>query len=404
MATTHHVVLVPGFLGFGRLGDLRYFVGVGQVLERAFERHHIRVNVSEVPTLPTGSIRQRSARVVEALAKLPDGDEPIHLIGHSTGGLDVRLAVAPTASLPIDPTIDTLALYDRVSTIVSVSTPHYGTPLASFFGSAMGRPFLRILAVAAVFVLRRGHVPLSAALRLGDILARYDNLLGQDQTVLDELYQQLLANFSAERRQQVIDYVEAVSTDQSLIFQLTAAGCDILNAATGDPAGTRYGCVVSQALPPGLRTFLGLGRDLYARPMYGVYAALYGVAARSTETFLPVIAPAEEARLRMLLGDVPSEIANDGIVPTRSQVWGEVIHAVKSDHLDLIGHYTSDREPLSSDWLPSGSGFDRAAFELTWNRVADFIAEPSSSTPTRTNERPPLQPAIDPLTKTKKRR
>jgi len=401
MANVHHVVLIPGFFGFGNLGDLRYFLGVREALERAFLAHDVDVAVHEVQTLPTGSIRQRSARLLETLASLPGGDEPIHLIGHSTGGLDARLAVAPTASLPVNPEIDALKIYQRVSTIVSVSTPHYGTPLAGFFGSTMGRPLLGVLATAFVVLLRRGKLPLSAALKLGELVARFDNVLGQRRTILDEVYQHLLSDFGT-RRQEIIDYLEAVSSDQSLIFQLTAAGCDVLNAATGDPDQARYGCVVTRSPAPRLRHMLGLRqRDVYARAMHGVYAALYTIAARSAETWLPLLAPLQELRLRELFGDVPSLEANDGIVPTRSQVWGEVIDAVESDHLDLVGHYGHHGEAVASDWLPSGSGFSSEVFERTWSKVADFVVHQAHA-PERARLRsetyPPLQPAAaDPI-------
>jgi hypothetical protein len=53
-----------------------------------------------------------------------------------------------------------------------------------------------------------------------------------------------------------------------------------------------------------------------------------------------------------------------------------VIHATRADHLDVVGHYGSLRagQP-TSDWLPSGSGFDDAAFDALWSSVARFIAE-----------------------------
>lgn len=408
MANLHHVVLIPGFFGFGNLGDLRYFVGVRQALQRAFADHDIDVHVHEVQTLPTGSIRQRSARLLETLAALPgDGDEPIHLIGHSTGGLDARLAVAPTASLPVDPEINALHIYQRVSTIVSVSTPHYGTPLAGFFGSAMGRPLLGVLAAALVVLLRHGSLPVAAALKLGELFVKLDNVVGQRQTVLDELYQQLLSDFSGERRQEVIDYVEAVSHDQSLVFQLTAAGCDVLNAATGDPDRARYGCVITRSPAPHLREVVGLGKgDVYARAMHGLYAALYAIAARSAETWLPVLAPEQESRLRELFDEVPVQTANDGIVPTRSQVWGDVIDAVESDHLDLVGHFGHHDETLASDWLPSGSGFTMERFERTWKNVADFIGRQAKSPEKpkiRSETHPPLQTAADPIAAVQKK-
>src|SRR5262245_36168565 len=97
----HHIVLVPGFFGFGSLGQLTYFVGVRESLERAFSAQGLDVDVVEVPTLPTASIRHRAARVLETLARVAaSGPGLIHIVGHSTGGLDARLAIAPTASLP----------------------------------------------------------------------------------------------------------------------------------------------------------------------------------------------------------------------------------------------------------------------------------------------------------------
>ena len=74
-------------------------------------------------------------------------------------------------------------------------------------------------------------------------------------------------------------------------------------------------------------------------------------------------------------GGVPDATANDGVVPTRSQVWGDVIHAARADHHDVIGHFHAPRvDPPHYDWLTTGSGFDAAAFASVWNAVADFLA------------------------------
>src|SRR5688572_15814526 len=193
--TRHHVVLVPGFFGFGSLGELTYFVGVREALERAFKRLSLDVDVVEVPTLPTASIRHRAARVQETLAGLAHaGDGPIHIVGHSTGGLDARLAIAPTASLP---SVASFEDHERLRTLITISTPHFGTPLASFFGSAAGYPLLRVLAALVVVVLRRGHLPLGLALRLGGVLARADDLFGLKNTVADQFFHEVIADFSA---------------------------------------------------------------------------------------------------------------------------------------------------------------------------------------------------------------
>ena len=73
-------------------------------------------------------------------------------------------------------------------------------------------------------------------------------------------------------------------------------------------------------------------------------------------------------------GGLPSPNDSDGMVPTRSQVWGAVLHACKADHLDVIGHFHDpEHHPSHTDWLRSGSGFDRSAFERLWDDVAIFV-------------------------------
>src|SRR5262249_15295826 len=141
-----------------------YFSGVVRALTESFERRGKRVVITEVVTLPTGSIRHRAARVREALAAVAtEGPGPIHIVGHSTGGLDARLAIAPTASLPSDVEF---RLFDRIHSLVTVCCPHFGTPIATFFTSAMGKPLLRLAALFLVWVLKR-RFALAVFLRIG---------------------------------------------------------------------------------------------------------------------------------------------------------------------------------------------------------------------------------------------
>jgi hypothetical protein len=67
---------------------------------------------------------------------------------------------------------------------------------------------------------------------------------------------------------------------------------------------------------------------------------------------------------------------SDGVVPTLSQLHGRVLHVARADHLDVVGHYTL-AGGKSGDWLPSGAGFTRKAFDATWNAVAAAIASSS---------------------------
>jgi hypothetical protein len=370
----HHVILVPGFFGFGSLGELTYFIGVREALERAFERLVLDVNVVEVQTLPTASIRHRAARLQETLAEVAASDDgPIHIVGHSTGGLDARLAITPTSSLP---TTKKFQQHERLRTLVTISTPHFGTPVASFFGSAAGYPLLRAVAALVVSVLKHGHLPLGFGLRLGGWIVRHDDRIGFKRTLADDFFGRVVADFSPERRAELIAFIEGVANDQSLIFQLTPAGCDLLNASTADPSSLRYGSVVCAARPPSLRNLLAFKHDPYTQAMHGLFAALYRIAGFARQERVPDPVPEQRVVLERAFGIFPERSWSDGIVPTLSQIWGEVIHATRADHLDVVGHYGSanPRSP-TTDWLPTRSGFNDAAFEALWEAVARFITE-----------------------------
>src|SRR4029077_1747642 len=88
--------LVPGFFGFTNLGELQYFGHVRNFLAAAVAP----VEVEVVRTPPTSSLPVRAARLVEAIAATSRGGDAVHLIGHSSGGLDIRLALSPGVSLP----------------------------------------------------------------------------------------------------------------------------------------------------------------------------------------------------------------------------------------------------------------------------------------------------------------
>ncbi|HUE30114.1 MAG TPA: triacylglycerol lipase, partial [Verrucomicrobiae bacterium] len=104
MRGRHHVYLVPGFFGFTNLGELGYFQ---HVLE--FLRARSTADIHVVRTHPTASLPQRAARVVDAVAATMGRDGPVHLIGHSSGGLDARLAVSPGVSLPSRQNVERIA-------------------------------------------------------------------------------------------------------------------------------------------------------------------------------------------------------------------------------------------------------------------------------------------------------
>ena len=367
---TQHIYLVPGFFGFANLGELRYFSHVGRFLAGCCAAAACDVRVHAVATDPTASLPRRAARLRDAI---DDGDEPIHLIGHSSGGLDVRLLATPGAVLPGGPDLERVAR--RIRTVVTVSAPHHGTPVASFFASVLGQRLLQLLSLSTMYVLRFGHLPLSAVLKLGGAFARVDRHLGVNSALLDQLFGLLLADFSPARRHAIARLLGDVQNDQALLAQLTPEGMEVFNALAPNRDTVAYASVVTRGRAPGVGSTLAAGLDPTAHATHAIYQALYRLAARTAPARHRPRLQVDQARvLRRSYEALPSLVTNDGVVPTLSQVWGDVIHAARGDHLDVIGHFDDPaHDPPHFDWLASGTGFDRPAFEALWSAVARWV-------------------------------
>ena len=371
MPQVHHIYLIPGFFGFSDLGGITYFHHVREVLTELLAQHDIQANVHYVGTLPTGSIRRRALKLYEHIHATAGQDEhPIHLIGHSTGGLDARLFNTPTANLLKG--VDVRPYAERVQTLTTVATPHLGTPLAAFFDSLLGQRLLYLLSMGTVYAMRFGKFPLAALFQVVGIITKLDDKLGFENTILDQFYENLFADFSQGHMQTVTDYLECIRTDQALLGQLTPGGIDLLNAAAEDRATTRYACVVTQARRPDLAALADIGLDPYRQASHLIYQAVYWLTGRVPE--YPAATPDQEAILRRAFGAIPARDASDGVVPTWSQLHGEIIHATWADHLDVCGHFSDLRhDPPHIDWLASGTGYNRMRFLHLWEDVVDFL-------------------------------
>lgn len=130
------IVLTPGLWGFERISAFGhtvkdYFPGIREQLEAAGNRVLIAC------VRPTQSVVRRATdlkRFIES--ELPSG--PLHLIGHSMGGLDARYLTAK------------LGMESRVLSVTSVGTPHRGTSFADWGVSRFSRlltPFMRLLGI-----------------------------------------------------------------------------------------------------------------------------------------------------------------------------------------------------------------------------------------------------------------
>jgi triacylglycerol lipase len=373
------VVLVPGFLGFQRLGNLPYFPGVARTLRDKLAVEGVVADVVDIETLPTSSIGSRGARLAEVLQRKAAKAENIHLVGHSTGGLDCRLVLTPGARLPTSVNFEGIA--SRVRSLVTVSTPHYGTPLASFFAGVHGHRLMGLISLVLIQVLRRGHMPLRGAVELGRALLLLDKLIGLDQTLFGNLYDAVLRGLPKEHTREMERLLDEVGDDQYLVEQLTPISCELLNAGVEDRPGVRYGSVITKAPPPRLRSVWAIGRDPYAQLSHALYVALHRLAGSGRRARFASLTGAQADLLMEVYGTIPHASDNDGIVPTLSQVWGDVIHVAKADHLDAMGFFHHPDHNAHVDWLVSRAKFDSLRFESLWHATARFIAG-----------RPPLPP------------
>jgi hypothetical protein len=232
------------------------------------------------------------------------------------------------------------------------------------------------------FMLERGRVPLKIMLRLGYVVVRLRDPRRRQRGTFDQLYERLLNDLSDERRVELVQFLRQIADEQALLFQLTPAGCDLLNACTLDPP-VAYASVVTCAAAPRFRTLVRSVANLYAQMMYPVYWVLHRLSREKDDSMRAQLSEVQLAALDSGLGHTACRLDSDGIVPVLSQVWGPVLHVARGDHLDVVGQYgalasETSRDSWGGDWLPSNSGFDVAAFEALWCDVAEFIAAQSS--------------------------
>lgn len=122
------VVLIHGLFGFRRFLWFDYFKGVRPLLEGM----GVRVLVPELPW--AGTIEQRSARLA---AQLADETGPLHLVGHSMGGVDARAFISRLGGAA------------KVASLTTLATPHHGSPAADYVcsGASLFRLFAGVRAL-----------------------------------------------------------------------------------------------------------------------------------------------------------------------------------------------------------------------------------------------------------------
>jgi len=135
------IVLAHGLFGFKQIGLgpltlTTYFREIPEWIAASGNR----VLVTKVP--PIAGIGLRARILAESIeAAFPD--EPVHIIGHSSGGLDARWLLT-------DP-----SWRDHVLSLTTIGTPHLGSAIADFAKIRFGRIYRQLTALG---VDHRGFV------------------------------------------------------------------------------------------------------------------------------------------------------------------------------------------------------------------------------------------------------
>ena len=369
--TARLVFLVPGFFGFTSVGAVSYFERVEQALDRALRKRGITARIVRCRTQPTASIPRRADVLRRQVVSSGGLDaKELHFIGHSTGGLDVRLLLTPGVRISRGTDEERIARLTR--TAIAVATPHHGTPLANHFLTIQGQTLLLVLSGLATSGQGRGTIV--AAAKALAVAAKLDDWLGRAEGPLDRVAAALLRRIRFNRRDPVWKYLGEIERDQGAVLQLTPEGIQLFEAAVTDRAGIDYGCVVAGVPSPKEVVTAGNLLDPEYLALRSLFRALHGLTSQAHPRYpYPKPTAAVRHRVDRELGFRTTSATSDGIVPTLSQLHGRLLHVARADHLDIVGHYTL-AGGRTADWLPSGAGFTTAEFEAAWDSVAAAIA------------------------------
>jgi hypothetical protein len=317
------------------------------------------------------------------VAATADGDGPIHLVGHSTGGLDARLVASPTArvgeGVPLGWT-------GRLASITSMNTPHYGTPLAAFFATVSGQRLLYAVSALTVAALKLGAPPLAATSALVAAFGR----VGVDMfeiEVVDRAVESTIRVLDEASSRELRAWLKLLRDDQGGIVQLMPEAMDLFHAGVEDHPDVRYQCVATFAPARNAHDWIGTLRSPWGALSATIFALLYNITARHDPRYpcSPTDGSAER-RVQALLGEAPPADASDGIVPLYSQVYGDLVWVGRADHLDIVGHFPGPGG--HTDWMSSGARFTRVRFDVVMDRIVDGMLFAEEQHAPRPSQRP----------------
>jgi hypothetical protein len=365
------IYLSPGLFGFNQIGAYDYFQHLEREIERRFAEAGREVRLHLVECAPTASMRRRAGALVAEMLRTAQVDDRIHLLGHSTGGLDARLVASKTSTLG-DERLQRLR--GQFRSVTTMNTPHYGTPLASFFATVSGQRLLYVLSALTVTALTFGAPPLALTSSLVAAFGRIDRLFGLELKMLDRITDTIVRALDDASSRDLRAYLAGMRDDQGGILQLSPESMDLFSMSVEDNPDILYQSTASFAPSPGVRHWARSLASPWTSPSATIFTTLYQLTARQDRMY-PCEPPTGDwdRVLIQQLGQVPPAGANDGVVPFRSQLWGRLVWAGQGDHLDVVGHFAGTGNGGHVDWMSSGAKFTQQRFGALVDSIARGI-------------------------------
>jgi len=434
MARTQNV-MDPGFGGFDALGRLPYYAGLLTPFQRSVEA--LGANAPEAAlhyfeNVPTAGVTTRASILARWLAKrvlrgeFGPGDRVV-LIGHSTGGLDIRALIrglarhaeggqthlvfdVPGEARATDRHRQQLAadVLELVRRAVFISAPHRGTLIAEWIAvnALLTKPARNTLVQATDRIGRWGPV----ARFLSDPARRYIPMPGLVEAILaavDDSHVGLRADPLARvdaisTRMALEGWARQMDGDLGAIHDLERGSDQTRDDKLDHEAAywaNRPSVGIATYSPRPVQPLDDLGdwsfsladaRRLAPKLFHALSAPtaadwLYALAWKACAEPIPLVRPilADGPALppgTPCIGRAPAEVgpdswaANDGIVNTASMLtpWNTHTLGVCADHGDIIGHYTRRPETPQYDLLQSGAHMTTDTFEAVWGAVFRF--------------------------------
>jgi triacylglycerol lipase len=267
-------VLAHGFFGFETFAGLdfeTYFYDVKETLAGQGEY----VDTPAVDPFNTSDVRGAELLTAVQAFLAQTGAAKVNIIGHSQGGLDARVV----ANLRPD----------LVASVVTLSTPHGGTPVSDVALQLLSNPDEQDIVNALVQLI---GVPL------------YGNAIESSTSITASLYQFSTPGIAA---------FNAAHPNEPGVFYASFAGRSQLRGDVGDCTGD-----------PGL-------------PFITQYASTLDPENALLSPFA-------------LLLDGTELSVNDGLVRVKDAKWGQWLGCVPADHLDEIGQILGEGPGLGNNW------------------------------------------------------